>query len=251
MKKLLVLFLMLVMVLSFVITVSAQDKSSNGLAPKSDANTSTENKGKWTKIRITDNSGQSGTLFIAKGEEMTQNFELPPIPPQGIYDIRYQSDSYAEMIGRNHVIRISSAEYPIQITAENMNGLKLRVKDKISGEIVNKELIDGQAISITQPIENLDILEEGILPTTYDLSQNYPNPFNPVTTIKYQIPKDGIVKLIIYDVLGREVKTLVNEIKTAGYYDIKFDAGNLSSGIYFYRFSAGDYSNIKKMMVIK
>ncbi len=85
----------------------------------------------------------------------------------------------------------------------------------------------------------------------YALAQNYPNPFNPVTTIKYQIPKDGLVKLIIYDVLGREVKTLVNEVKTAGYYDIKFDAGSLSSGIYFYRFSAGDYTNIKKMMVIK
>ena len=132
-----------------------------------------------------------------------------------------------------------------------MNGLKLRVKDKISGEIVNKELIDGQAITITQPIENLDILEEGILPTTYDLSQNYPNPFNPVTTIKYQIPKDGLVKLLIYDILGREVKTLVNEVKTAGYYDIKFNAGSFSSGVYFYKMVAGDFVSIKKLVVLK
>ncbi len=209
------------------------------------------NANKWTKIRITDKSGQSGTLFIAKGEEMTRNYELPPIPPQGIYDVRYQSDSYAEMMGRNHVIRISSAEYPIQITAENMNGLKLRVKDKISGEIVNKELAEGQAITVTQPIENLDILEEGILPTTYNIEQNYPNPFNPVTTIKYQIPQNGFVKIKIYDVLGKEVKTLVNQYQEAGYYSVKFDAGSLSSGIYFYRFESGNYTSIKKMMVIK
>ncbi|MCX6162220.1 MAG: M6 family metalloprotease domain-containing protein [Ignavibacteriae bacterium] len=227
---------------------------SNLLAFRINDNSSipvTVNKGRWTRIRITDKNGQNGTLFIAKGEEMTQNYELPPVPPQGIFDIRYQSDSYAEMTGRNHVIRISSAEYPIQITAENMNGLTLRVKDKISGEIVNKELIEGQTITITQPIENLDIIEEGILPTTYDLYQNYPNPFNPVTKIIYQVPEQVYVSLKVYDILGRFVKTLVDETKNAGYYEVKFDAGNLASGIYFYKIQANKFTKINKLSLIK
>jgi len=69
----------------------------------------------------------------------------------------------------------------------------------------------------------------------YALSQNYPNPFNPSTVINYQIPVDGFVSLKIYDITGREVTTLVNRAQTKGRYEIKFDASNLSSGVYFYR----------------
>jgi hypothetical protein len=89
------------------------------------------------------------------------------------------------------------------------------------------------------------------IPKKYDLKQNYPNPFNPVTKINFEIPKQGYVSLKIYDVLGREVKTLVNEIKTAGYYSVDFDASTLSSGVYFYKLESGTYSDIKRMMLIK
>ena len=89
------------------------------------------------------------------------------------------------------------------------------------------------------------------VPDKYSLEQNYPNPFNPVTNLEFGISELGLVKLKIYDVTGREVVTLVNEIKEPGYYKIKFKAGNLASGVYFYRMTAGDFSAVKKFIVLK
>jgi len=83
--------------------------------------------------------------------------------------------------------------------------------------------------------------------TDYDISQNYPNPFTPSTTIRYQIPQDGMVTLKVYDILGREVKTLVNEVKTKGRYEVNFDASNLASGLYIYEIKSGSYKASKKM----
>lgn len=83
------------------------------------------------------------------------------------------------------------------------------------------------------------------------LYQNYPNPFNPTTTIRFSIPKLSFVILKIFDLLGREVTTLFNEEKKVGTYEIKFDGSLLSSGIYFYRLQAGNYSQTKKLMIIK
>ncbi|PIP77600.1 MAG: hypothetical protein COW85_08045 [Ignavibacteria bacterium CG22_combo_CG10-13_8_21_14_all_37_15] len=88
------------------------------------------------------------------------------------------------------------------------------------------------------------------------LEQNYPNPFNPSTTIKYSVPKNInnqslIINLKVYDALGREVATLVNEQKEPGFYKVEWNATNVASGIYFYRIQAGDYSQLRKMMVLK
>ncbi|MDR3611396.1 MAG: T9SS type A sorting domain-containing protein [Ignavibacteriaceae bacterium] len=85
----------------------------------------------------------------------------------------------------------------------------------------------------------------------YDLSQNYPNPFNPATTIRYQIPKDGIVTLKVYDILGREVANLVNEYKKQGRYSVNFDASKLASGVYIYQIKSNDFESSKKMMLLK
>ena len=90
-----------------------------------------------------------------------------------------------------------------------------------------------------------------VIPKDFALFQNYPNPFNPSTTITYDIPKRSHILITIYDVLGRNVRTLVNEEKPAGSYDVIFDASNLPSGLYFYRISAGAFSQVKKMAVIK
>jgi hypothetical protein len=87
--------------------------------------------------------------------------------------------------------------------------------------------------------------------TEYLLEQNYPNPFNPATNINYQIPEDGFVSLKVYDVLGNEVQTLVNEYKTSGKYNAAFDAGNFASGVYIYKLQAGDYVSSKKMLLVK
>jgi len=89
------------------------------------------------------------------------------------------------------------------------------------------------------------------IPLSFKLEQNYPNPFNPNTVISYQLSSVSFVTLKVYDVLGREVATLVNEQKEAGDYVVNFDASKLSSGIYIYKLNAGNYSSIKKMMVVK
>ena len=89
------------------------------------------------------------------------------------------------------------------------------------------------------------------VPTVYELYQNYPNPFNPTTMIKYAIPKTSKVSLTLFTILGEEMATLVNEEKTAGNYEVEFNASNLPSGVYFYRLQAGSFVETKKMILLK
>ena len=89
------------------------------------------------------------------------------------------------------------------------------------------------------------------IPKEYALFNNYPNPFNPATTITYQLPKSGSVTLKIYDILGNEVKTLVNEQKEMGRYTVTFNASSFASGMYVYQLRANDYTSTKKMLLLK
>ena len=88
-------------------------------------------------------------------------------------------------------------------------------------------------------------------PKNFELSQNYPNPFNPTTNISYQIPKAGFVSIKVYNIIGKEIATLVNQEEPAGEYKVQFDTHNIASGTYFYKLTSGDVSLYKKMMVIK
>ena len=81
--------------------------------------------------------------------------------------------------------------------------------------------------------------------------QNYPNPFNPITTIQFQLPSAGNVTLKVFDVLGSEVSTLVNEYREAGSYDVEFNASSLSSGVYYYQLTSGSFIQTHKMMLLK
>ncbi|MBS3944545.1 MAG: T9SS type A sorting domain-containing protein, partial [Melioribacter sp.] len=85
----------------------------------------------------------------------------------------------------------------------------------------------------------------------FKLEQNYPNPFNPSTKIEYQLPKDGRVTIKVFNVLGQEVRTLLDEVKSAGYYTVEFNAKGLPSGVYIYGITTGEYSLFKKMILIK
>ena len=89
------------------------------------------------------------------------------------------------------------------------------------------------------------------IPDKFSLSQNYPNPFNPVTKINYELRVTNYAKLVVYDVIGKEVVTLVNEKQSPGTYQVEFDAGSLTSGIYFYRLTSGDFTDTRRMMLIK
>lgn len=88
-------------------------------------------------------------------------------------------------------------------------------------------------------------------PTSFMLYNNYPNPFNPTTIIKYSIPEASFTSLIIYNELGKEVSTLINETKSAGTYEVEFNASNLSSGVYYYKLQAGSFTETKKMILAK
>jgi photosystem II stability/assembly factor-like uncharacterized protein len=89
------------------------------------------------------------------------------------------------------------------------------------------------------------------IPTSFSLEQNYPNPFNPTTSIGFHVSSFGFVSLKVFDVLGREVATLVDEYKTPGQYQVEFDGGHLSSGVYFYRLHAGHLSETKRMILLR
>jgi hypothetical protein len=118
----------------------------------------------------------------------------------------------------------------------NVNILKARARN--SGNTPIEVTLDGNGVSSE-------------LPTVFSLDQNYPNPFNPVTTIKYGLPKDVKVSIVVYDMLGREVMKLANEYQKAGYHQVEFRGDRLASGTYFYRLIAGDFTSIKKMVLIK
>ena len=105
--------------------------------------------------------------------------------------------------------------------------------------------------SITVIVETAVSNELDEMPLEFRLEQNYPNPFNPSTNISFSIPKASMVRMSVYDMLGRNISTLVNERKAAGRYTIRFEAGNLSSGTYIYRIEAGSFTQTKKLMLIK
>jgi hypothetical protein len=128
--------------------------------------------------------------------------------------------------------------------------LRLKVTENISSSFsIARKMNDGYLFAKRGYKE---INYSGIMtPTEYALYQNYPNPFNPVTTITYQIPKEGLVTLKIYDILGKEVTTLINEEKQAGKYSIDFNASRLSSGVYLYELRSNEYKSTKKLLLMK
>lgn len=137
-------------------------------------------------------------------------------------------------------VRVTVLQISNQITSTTAAELNFEA-DGVIDLIVDEE---------SRPVNNPKV-EDYLVPKNFELSQNYPNPFNPSTTIEYSIPKDAIVSLKIYDVLGKEVATLVNDQKTAGTYILNWNASNFSSGLYFYRLTAGEFTETKKMFLVK
>jgi hypothetical protein len=129
-------------------------------------------------------------------------------------------------IGANHVIHLFSLAWYCQV-------------DNTFGTMGNHDFTTG--------INDLP----GSTPSAYALEQNFPNPFNPSTKINYSLPVEGFVTLDIYNSIGQKVATLVNETKTAGTYAVDFNASNLTSGIYFYKISSGNFTETKKMILLK
>jgi hypothetical protein len=126
-------------------------------------------------------------------------------------------------------------------------------RDMKAGDFVN---VAGWGIApgyqiFRKGLSPIGILNPGQIASKFSLQQNYPNPFNPVTTIEYSIPKNSLVTIKVYDIIGREVRTLINSNLVAGNHMVQFDARDLSSGAYFYRITAGDFTDTKKMILTK
>lgn len=145
----------------------------------------------------------------------------------------------------------------LYISSVQLNGTEFTNFNRERRELIVDENIGGE-FKVTFGIDTtLTFAEvESNIKPTFELTQNYPNPFNPGTTIKYRIPFNGKtetsnVKLIVYDILGREVATLINENKQSGTYEVNFDGSNLNSGVYFYSLVTGSFRDTKRMLLIK
>jgi exonuclease III len=203
----------------------------------------------WGKITITDAKGRSNTLYAVKGEVELDQYELPPLPPAGAFDIRYGSGRIAEDINSTtQRIDMVGITYPITVRAE---GMDIRLMDE-SGKVLNVNLKKGEDVVINDAtIQKLMVTGE-LIPDRYALEQNYPNPFNPSTVIEFSLPENvDNVRLTIYSILGEKVAELVNTSLVAGKYSYQWNAKNYSSGIYIYELRTDKFVSVKKMILMK
>lgn len=223
-----------------------------------------------SQMTITDASGRSATLYFSSTRKDidASKYELPPLPPAGMMDVRFATnrayESAAPQEVRSIPLLISSATYPITAQwslSSGSTGVDLIVKGKPI------DMRASQQIQISDPESpvrlRLQPADAVLLPKVFALYQNYPNPFNPTTHIKYDLPRDAHVVLKIYDAIGQEIRTLKDEVENAGFKSTVWNATNgagasVASGVYFYRIEATSvadpgkpFVDIKKMMVVK
>ncbi len=129
-------------------------------------------------------------------------------------------------------------------------GLNPLISSTVENDTIRQKPATGQIYRFTPPVSGINIISSKI-PDNFSLGQNYPNPYNSSSKFKFDISKSGDVKITVYDVQGREVQTVVNERLNAGKYEVMFDGSGLTSGIYFYRLSAGNFTETKSMVLIK
>lgn len=204
----------------------------------------------WGKLTFIDNLNHSISLYLTDKANDLSIYELPPVPLDEIFDVRFESGRIVENINSgSNAILMNGIEYPVKVRVENIS---INLQD-ISGTKFDVKLGNDEEITISDgSINKLFIHSEiATLPFEYLLEQNYPNPFNPNTTIAFTIPVESNVNLSLYNVLGELILTLVNEEMKPGRHEYRLNASYLSSGIYIYKIKAGDYISSKKMIVLK
>ncbi len=196
--------------------------------------------------------------------------ELPPVPPPEAFDVRFASGRFAEFVPQeidkvtDLVITLAPAEYPViikPILREASPHLMTLIVEIDGQAVAGYTIQDGGEIRLTDNrVTKLILRFESAVtkPISYSLTPNYPNPFNPTTSIKYQLPVESHVNLIIYNALGEVVSTLVDETQVAGFRVVEWNAQGKSSGIYYARFeaigvdgSSAAYSQVEKMILLK
>lgn len=191
--------------------------------------------------------GEKETKQITNGKKVKFRVELVGAEDKKVLGIYEQVDFKS---GTNESKNKNTYKITPKLKKNNKVSLRLVVEDDDKGQylissILSKSSVLGKAGAVEIVNSGNLIVEE------YQLTQNYPNPFNPQTTINYQLPKDGLVTLKVYDALGKEVAELVNGYKSSGSYNVTFDGSNLASGIYFYKITSGEFTSTKKLMLMK
>ncbi|AFH49536.1 Hypothetical protein IALB_1829 [Ignavibacterium album JCM 16511] len=201
----------------------------------------------WISLTITDLKNRTKTLYLTDEKINFDYFELPPLPFPEIFDVRFSSNRLVENLNGKKEIHLQAVEFPVNIKISNSH---LIIKDE-NGRRLN-DLVNKEGIIV---IDNTTIrklfVEYDLIPHEFSLEQNYPNPFNPATSIQYSIAGRQLVQLKVYDLLGNEVATLVNEEKSPGIYNAEFNATSLPSGVYLYKLTTGEFSAVKKMILLK
>ncbi len=203
----------------------------------------------WGKITITDAAGSSYTVYAVKGQVDLNQYELPPLPPAGLFDVRFGSGRIAEDINSAvQSIEMRGITYPVKVKVENVD---IRLQD-VTGKEINANVKAGEEITISNPNIDKIMVSVNLIPDKYSLEQNYPNPFNPSTTIEFSLPENvKNVRVSIYNILGQKVAELVNGSMLAGKYQYQWNAKDLASGIYIYELRTEKFVSIKKLMLLK
>jgi len=198
-------------------------------------------------IDVTNISNIRQTVFVVR----TLN-DLPPDWYSALcFDVCFLSelDSVATTpeFGSSPLDPGETREMSLHITALNNDGTAHVQLQAGTFNNPNERIIE----NFTATTIPVSVDTESSSSSEYDLTQNYPNPFNPITVIEYKVSNTTLVSLKVYDIIGREVAVLVNESKQPGIYQVVFNGENIASGIYFYKVVAGDFSSVKKMILLK
>ena len=219
--------------------------------------------GNANRLRFENSENHKVTLYfgIPLAEMERLSYSLPPKPLSG-FDIRFSGDwLYSDTSGE---IEINNSNYPLTLSYTIVNEIEEDMEWFLENPVTNKVyvLIDSGEVIFNESVEEL-ILNKvksspvfSELPTEFTLHQNYPNPFNAVTTIKYELPVDSYITIKIFNMRGQKITELVSRNRTAGYYEVKWDGRNMNgqsvaSGVYIFSIKAGDFSSVKKMLILK
>jgi len=192
-------------------------------------------------------------IYLNKLEQTA--YYLPPTSPEPKLDIRTRD--HTKLINNQPTdLIISTDHYPVLISLDELDEfdqLAVRIHAEKEGKKRSFDLLPGQSDQIVEPYDRIyaEVVQPDEVVSNNQLMPNYPNPFNPTTTIQYQLREQTQVKVEVYDVIGRRVKLLANEVQLSGEHSVEFDGRNMSSGLYFIRFTAGDVVDIRKMTLVK
>ncbi len=218
------------------------------------------------KSELASASGQFGTITFSIGNAKQQfyvseqplskaereQFMMPPVAPEAVLDVR-SAEGLRLAEGSETELQFTANSYPVTVSGASSNRDNYFVKGITGRDTVYYEVKGDAQTQIQHPHEKMIMTKAsaGMQITEHNLLPNYPNPFNPETQIRYQVASQAQVTIEVYDVLGRKVRTLVDEPQVGGSYTVSFDGSNLSSGMYFIHLKAGQTVKLQKMTLIK